>query len=220
MRRLMPSGGQGYLSVQCRIATCSFPALAADLQGLLHLAQGGRARGEQHGLAHAGGAVDEPMAGQVGGGDLEGGHVQRGQEVHRLVVEGRGECGQPDVLGVAEQGLEVAVGQLVELVERIPLRAVRIRGLDPVARGHAGGDLARGVALELDGVGPRRPRRLHELVAELHVAVVVDARLRDHVAGRHPSDRAAVDEEGDFIGRCRRRGRPSAGWPPCGAGGR
>ena len=27
MRRLMPSGGQGYFSVQCRIATSSLPAL-------------------------------------------------------------------------------------------------------------------------------------------------------------------------------------------------
>src|SRR6185369_8646913 len=129
------------------------------------------------------------------GGDLERGDVERGQEIHGLVVERGGERGQADVVRVPQQRLEVAVR---ELVERIPLRARGVGGLEPVARGHAGGDLARGVALELDGVGPGRPRRLHELVAELHVAVVVDARFRDHVTGRALADGPAVDEERGF----------------------
>ena len=153
-----------------------------------------------------------------------------------------------------------------EARERVPLRALRILGLHPVAGRDAGGDLRGGVALELDGVGPGRARRLDELVAELHVAVVVDPRLRDHVAGMplaHPPpvDRelalhaltdltqrsqrtrrerkvgpnglnelpfplrasavSALKSKASLFGpRCRRRGRPSGGWRPCGAGAR
>jgi hypothetical protein len=135
------------------------------------------------------------VAGEVGGGDLEGGHVERGEQVYRLVVERGGEGGEADVPRVPEERLEIALRELVEPRERVPLRALGVRGLHPVAGSDAGRDLRGGVALELDRIRPGGPRALDELVPELHVAVVVHPRLRDHVAGMPLAHHPPVDRE-------------------------
>src|SRR5439155_11286613 len=95
-------------------------------------------------------------------------------------------------------GLEAAFGGLVGPRGRVPLGAPGVLGLHPMARSDAGGDLGSGVALELDRVRAGGAGGLDELVAELHVAVVVDPRLRDHVTRLAAPHLAAVDGEGGF----------------------
>ena len=196
MRRLMPSGGQGYLSVQCRIATSSLPALRQTSRACSTSLRVAVPVESSIGLPTRAARSMRPWQVRSADAILNAGTSREARKSTASSSNGVENAVKPDLPRVPEERLEVAVGELVELVERIPLRALGVGGLEPVARGHAGGDLARGVALELDGVGAGRPRRLHELVAELDVAVVVDARLRDHVAGRALADGAAVDREG------------------------
>ena len=178
----------------------------AFLERLIHLAQRRGPGGQDERPPRGGGALQQGMAGQVGRGDLERREIEGVQLVHRLVVERRRERAQPYLPGMLDQGPETSGGELVELVEGVPLGAGRVVRLDPVAGRRPGRQLGGGVALELDGVGAGPLGLVDQPQAEGDVAVVVHSRLGDHVAGVSTTDPAPGDLERGLHGVSPRRG--------------
>ena len=88
--------------------------------GAVHVLHGSATGAEDHGLARLGHVGQQRDVFQVARGDLEGRHVQFGQEIHAGEVEGGGKHGDADLLRV---GLELLVLAFAEL-ERLTVLAV------------------------------------------------------------------------------------------------
>ena len=117
------------------------------------------------------------MIGQIRRCDLESGCPELVEHVDSFFVERRREAQEVDLFGVTEE-LRVLLGtEAIELLEAVKLASIRVVGFDPVARSRAGRYLPGFVGLEFDGVGAGSLSFADERLAELEVAIVINASL-------------------------------------------
>ena len=173
----------GRLAVQERVGHAG---AADEVDGLADLALGGHARRDHHRRAAGGHVAQERVVGHVGGGDLE----RRDAVVDEAVDADRVPRGahdlDADVAAVVEDleelvGLEVVLREQVEGVLRAEVLPAGARGALAIERLHV-------AQLELHDVGAGLDRQVDELLGEGHVALVVDADLRDQHGGRVRGD--------------------------------
>ena len=161
-----------------------FVALTADrLDGLLDLPQSRHARGDEHRPSLRGHVGEERQIHDVHGGDLEERHVERLQQIGFLDREDAGAELHAPRLAVA-LGDDVLLGRELICAHHLAQRAevlllVRVLGIAVVLFFGDEGRLAP--RLELDRVGTGVGGCVDQRAAEVHVAVMVGADLRDDV---------------------------------------
>ena len=173
------------------------PARACRRDGLVDLRFRPHPGRDHERLAGRGHPPDERQVHELERRDLEGRHVEPGEEVDRGRVERAREAVHAERFGERLEPrlpLPRHVRLLVEVVQgrafpqRAGARAERLR----VARDR---DRVGRVGLELDGVGARLVRGMDELDRDILVLAMVGRQLGDDVDGMAGPDRPASDAE-------------------------
>ena len=145
-----------------------------------------------------GNPLDERQIGALERGDLVARHAEVLEELDGRLVEGRAEALHAQLRGALEEGrvpLPGRVGQLVELVKRLPLPQAALITNEEVAVRHVERDGVRGIGLELQGVGPRRSRRVDQGQSALERLVMIAAHLRHDEGALVVADLEATDAD-------------------------
>ena len=127
--------------------------------------------------------------------DLVRRHVELGEEVGALEVEGGGEERDSELLRERLQLLVLGPLELERLAVLAVGGAVAVLVLVRLRVGLAGVETAVVALLQLDRVRARLLRRLEQLLRLLDRALVVMAHLGDHIAVGRVADLGAVDDE-------------------------
>ena len=166
-----------------------------DVMRAAHVVDGRSAGAHDHRLAELGHVSQQRRVVEVAGRDLEGGHVELGEEVGAGAVEHRGEEGDADLSRELPQ-LGILVAPELEQLAVLAVRRGRSCSRSRTACRRRRGVIQRPVValLELDGVHTALLRHVEQLLRLLDVALVVVPDLGDDVAVRLVGDRPAIDD--------------------------
>ena len=174
--------------------------------GLGDFGKAGRAGGQDDRLVEIAHEFDEGPVRDVRGGNLEDVHhvVEEAGGFH---VERRGHEGDPGLIAVLFQGFELALPEGIVLFEQFVLARGGFLGGVPVGRGVLGGEGARLVGLELDGVRAAEGGFVDEAAGDVHAAFVVHSGFGDDVGTLEAGGRngMAGDEFNEIHKRSMRR---------------